>query len=88
MADSTITMRTDANRKRRLREAADLTDQNLTSFILSAAEAEAERIIDASRFTDVSTTFFDQFDAQLSGTPTPHLRKAARRMSGIVIQAD
>jgi uncharacterized protein (DUF1778 family) len=88
MAETTITMRTDAARKRRLRQAAGIADQNLTSFILSAAEAEADRLIDAARFTDIDSTFFDQFDAHLAGAPIPALQEAAQRMASLVTQSD
>ena len=88
MADTTITMRTDAARKQRLRQAADLADQNLTSFILAAADAEAARIIEAARFTDVDPAFFEEFDAQLSGAPIPALQTAAERLTDVVTQSD
>ena len=60
----------------------DSTDRDLTAFALSPAEAGADR------FTDIDSVFFDQFDAQLSGEPTPHLREAVRRMTGVVAQSD
>ena len=57
----TINMRTDAERKRRLQIAADLAHESLTSFVLSAADERAERVIADSRTTTLPADFFDAF---------------------------
>lgn len=75
----TINMRTDAERKRRLQVAADLTRQSLTSFVLSAADEKAERIIADSRSTVLPAEFFDEFFDSLAPGPAPALVKAAAR---------
>jgi uncharacterized protein (DUF1778 family) len=88
MANDVITMRTDAARKQRLREAADLNNQNLTSFILDAAEAEADRVLEQARFTDTTAEFFDAFDELLTGEAIPAMTEAATHLANIVDQRD
>lgn len=88
MANDVITMRTDVARKQRLREAADLNSQSLTSFILDAAEAEADRVLERSRFTDTTAEFFDAFDELLTGEAIPAMTEAATHLANIVDQRD
>lgn len=78
-AIETINMRTDVDRKRRLQLAADLTHESLTSFVLSAADEKAERVIADSRSTVLPAAFFDEFFDSLAPEPTPALVKAAAR---------
>lgn len=75
----TINMRTDAERKRRLQLAADLAHESLTSFVLSAADERADRVITDSRSTVLPAEFFDAFFDSLAPEPTPTLVKAATR---------
>jgi len=80
----TINMRTDADRKRRLQLAADLTHESLTSFVLSAADERAERVISDSRTTTLPGAFFDAFFDSMAPEPTAALTGAARRLGRTV----
>jgi uncharacterized protein (DUF1778 family) len=80
----TINMRTDAERKRRLQMAADLTHESLTAFVLSAADERAEKVIADSRTTTLPADFFDDFFDALAPDPTPALIDAANRLSRTV----
>lgn len=84
----TINMRTDADRKRRLQLAADLAHESLTSFVLSAADEKAERVIADSRSTVLPAEFFDAFFDSLAPEPTAALVKAAARHRRTVRRAD
>lgn len=87
-AAETINMRTDAERKRRLQLAADLVHESLTSFVLSAADEKAERIIADSRSTALPAAFFDEFFDTLAPEPTPALVKAVARHRRTVRRGD
>lgn len=76
----TINMRTDAERKRRLQAAADLSHESLTAFVLSAADEKAERVIAAARTTALTAGFFDDFFDALAPEPTADLVSAAARL--------
>jgi uncharacterized protein (DUF1778 family) len=76
----TINMRTDAERKRRLQTAADLSLESLTSFVLAAADERAERVIADSRTTPLPGEFFDEFFDSLAPEPTASLIDAAARL--------
>ncbi len=78
-AVETINMRTDAERKRRLQLAADIAHESLTSFVLSAADEKAERIITDSRTTALPGAFFDAFFDSLAADPTPSMVAAVGR---------
>jgi uncharacterized protein (DUF1778 family) len=80
MSVETINMRTDAERKRRLQTAADLSHESLTAFVLSAADERAERVIADSRTTLLPTDFFDEFFDSLAPEPTPALIDAVSRL--------
>lgn len=80
MSAETINMRTDAERKRRLQLAADLTHESLTGFVLSAADERADRVIAAAHTTTLPTAFFDEFFDSLAGEPTSTLVDAAGRL--------
>ncbi len=83
----TINMRTDAERKRRLQLAADLVHESLTSFVLSAADEKAERVITDSRSTALPAEFFDAFFDSLAPEPTPAFVEAAARYRRTVRRA-
>lgn len=76
----TINMRTDAERKRRLQIAADLAHESLTSFVLSAADERAERVIADSRTTTLPADFFDAFFDSMAAEPAPALIDSASRL--------
>lgn len=80
MAAETINMRTDAERKRRLQAAADLSHESLTAFVLSAADEKADRVIADARTTPLPADFFDDFFDSLAPEPTPALVAAAGRL--------
>lgn len=80
MSSETINMRTDAERKRRLQLAAELSHESLTSFVLSAAEARAAQVIADARTTTLPAEFFDVFFDSLAPEATPALQDAASRL--------
>jgi uncharacterized protein (DUF1778 family) len=80
MTAETINMRTDAERKRRLQAAADISHESLTAFVLSAADEKAERVIAEARTTPLPADFFDDFFDSLAPEPTPALADAAARL--------
>jgi uncharacterized protein (DUF1778 family) len=80
----TINMRTDAQRKSRLQMAADLAHESLTSFVLSAADERAERVIADSRTTTLPADFFDAFFDSIAPEPTQALTDAATRLRSAV----
>ena len=84
LSAETINMRTDAERKRRLQIAADLTHESLTAFVLSAADERAERVIADSRTTPLPFDFYDDFFDTLAPAPTPTLVRAASRLARTV----
>jgi uncharacterized protein (DUF1778 family) len=63
----------------RLRAAAAATDQSLTDFVISAAEARADEVL--ASHTLVPADYFDQLIAALDAPVTPNeaLRTVARR---------
>jgi len=84
----TINMRTDAERKRRLQLAADLTHESLTAFVLSAADERAERVIADGQMTSLPADFFDDFFGSLAAEPTPAFTDAASRFRRTVRRAE
>jgi uncharacterized protein (DUF1778 family) len=84
MSAETINMRTDPDRKRRLQQAADLSHESLTSFVLSAAEERAEQVLAAHHTTALPIAFFDTFFDALAPEPAPALSEAAARLPATV----
>lgn len=80
----TINMRADADRKRRLQIAADLSNVTLTAFVLSAADDRAVQVIADSQSTELPAGFFDEFFDSLAPDPTPALLEAVNRLSRTV----
>ncbi len=87
VAHETINMRTDAERKRHLQLAADLARESLTSFVLSAADERATRIIEQNRTTALPAEFFDDFFNSLAPEPTATLTDAVTRHRRVVRRA-
>ena len=83
-----IEVRTDADREALLKEAASLTDQTLTGFILDAASRRAEEVIAQANTTVVPSAFFDALLDALDRPPTASaaLQKAGRRLDQLVEQ--
>lgn len=84
MTIETINMRTDSDRKQRLQAAAELAHESLTAFVLSAADARAERILADARSLTLPATFFDAFFDSLAPEPAPAMREAASRLKQTV----
>ncbi len=83
-----IEVRADADSEALLKRAADLTNQTLTSFILSAAEERAQQVVADSNTTVVPSEYFDELLDALDRPPVvnPSLRKAARRLNKVIDQ--
>lgn len=76
MSNETINMRVDSARKQRLQAAADLSYQSLSAFVLAAADARADEILNWYQYTEMSAEFFDKFFGGPVPEPTPALREA------------
>jgi uncharacterized protein (DUF1778 family) len=76
---SRLELRTDPERERRIRFAAELCRQSVSAFVLDAAGEKAERVIAASTATSVPSEFFDQLWEGLDAPPQPNepLRRRA-----------
>jgi uncharacterized protein (DUF1778 family) len=77
---SRIELRADPERESRIRFAAELSRQSVSTFVLDAAGEKAERIIAASTATSVPSEFFDQLWEALGAPPRqnePLRRRAA-----------
>ncbi|MDA8039351.1 MAG: DUF1778 domain-containing protein [Actinomycetota bacterium] len=81
-----IEVRTDPEHEALLKQAAALTNQTLTSFILEAAERRAEQVVAESNTTVVPSAFFDQLLDALDHAPEPNqpTRKAAQKLEAFV----
>lgn len=81
-----IEVRTDREHEALLKQAANLTNQTLTSFILDAAERRAEQVVAEANTTVVPSAFFDQLLDALDQPPEPNLptRKAAQKLGSLV----
>jgi uncharacterized protein (DUF1778 family) len=80
-----IEVRTDREHAALLKQAANLTNQTLTSFILDAAERRAEQVVAEANSTVVPSAFFDQLLDALDQPPEPNLptRKAAQKLGSL-----
>jgi len=76
---SRLEIRADPERERRIRFAAELSHQSVSTFVLDAAGEKAERVIAASTATSVPSEFFDQLWEALDAPPRPNepLRRRA-----------
>jgi uncharacterized protein (DUF1778 family) len=83
-----IEVRTDPEREALLRQAASLTNQTLTGFVLDAAERRAREVVAEANTTMVPSAFFDELLDALEQAPEPNqaMRKAARRRRRLVTQ--
>ncbi|HUH01967.1 MAG TPA: DUF1778 domain-containing protein [Kofleriaceae bacterium] len=73
-----IELRAQARRAQRIRYAAQLTQQSLSSFMLAAAEDRAEDVIASAAATVVPSKFFDQMWEALDQPPRPNAALARR----------
>jgi uncharacterized protein (DUF1778 family) len=83
-----IEVRTDPEREALLKQAASLTNQTLTSFVLDAAEQRAKEIVAEASTTIVPSAFFDELLLALDDPPKANeaMRKAAHRAQQSVEQ--
>lgn len=68
---SRIELRTDPDRERRIRYAAQLEQRSVSAFVLDAAADRAEQVIASAAGTVVPSDFFDEFWEALDATPAP-----------------
>jgi uncharacterized protein (DUF1778 family) len=83
-----IEVRTDPEREALLKQAASLTNQTLTSFVLDAAEQRAKEVVAEANTSVVPSTFFDGLLRALDDPPQSNeaMRKAARQSQQLVEQ--
>lgn len=76
-----IELRAHARSADRIRYAAELTHQSVSSFMLSAAEERAEQVIAMTASSIVPSAFFDEIYEALDAPPRPNdaLARIARR---------
>jgi uncharacterized protein (DUF1778 family) len=76
-----IELRAEPEREARIRLAARLANESVTSFVLEAASGRAEEVIAAASTTVVPSDFFDALHAALEEppAPSPALARASRR---------
>ena len=81
-----IELRAEPEREERIREAARLANQSVSSFVLDAASERAEEILQATMTTTVPSNFFDELHRALSDPPVPNLalQRAARQKRRVV----
>jgi uncharacterized protein (DUF1778 family) len=79
-------MRAEPEREGRIREAARLANQSVSSFVLDAASQRAEEVLRGAATTTVPGDYFDALHRALSEPPAPNaaLKRAARRARRIV----
>lgn len=79
-----LNFRISATNERRLREAAQAANQTLTDFVLSAAQAKADELLE--RRTIVPADYFDRLLSALDepAEPIEQLARAARRERSFV----
>jgi len=77
-----IELRAAPEREQRIRYAAELSHQSLSSFVLDAAAARAEAVIASSSATVVSSVFFDELWDALGTAPQPNAALRRRAAAG------
>lgn len=75
---SRIEMRAEPERVRRIRHAAALTHQSVSSFVLDAASERADDVIAQNAMTVVSDDFFDALLEALDRPPKKNAALARR----------
>ncbi len=81
-----IELRAEPEREERIREAARLSNQSVSSFVLDAASERAEEVLRATTTTTVPPDYFDRLHRALDEPPAPNpaLERAARRARRVV----
>jgi uncharacterized protein (DUF1778 family) len=85
---SRIELRAQPEAADKLSAAARLADQSMTSFVLAAALARADEVIEAAATTVVPPDFYDRMLAALDEPAVPNdaLTRAAKRLQKRVAQ--
>jgi uncharacterized protein (DUF1778 family) len=73
-----IELRADEERGRRIRHAAELVHESVSTFVLEAAASRAEQVIAASSATVVPSDWFDVVWEALDAPPVPNPALRAR----------
>ncbi len=73
-----IELRAAPEREQRIRYAAKLSRQSLSSFVLDAAAERAEQVIASSSATVVPSDFFDDLWDALDSAPRPNAALSRR----------
>ncbi|MEX1126279.1 MAG: DUF1778 domain-containing protein [Acidimicrobiia bacterium] len=76
-----IELRADPDREQRIRYAAELEHQSVSSFVLEAAADRAEQVIASAAATIAPSDFFDDLWKALDATPQPNPSLAGRSSS-------
>ena len=81
-----IELRAEPEREERIREAARLSNQSVSSFVLDAASERAEEVLRATTTTTVPPDYFDQLHRALDEPPAPNpaLERAAQAARRVV----
>ena len=81
-----IELRAEPEREQRIRAAARLANQSISSFVLDAAAERADEVLRAAATTTVPADYFDRLNAALSEPPVPNpaLQRVARRPRSVV----
>jgi uncharacterized protein (DUF1778 family) len=76
-----IELRAEPEREERIRQAARLANQSVSSFVLDAASERAEEVLRAATSTTVPADYFDELHRALGEPPAPNpaLQRVARR---------
>lgn len=75
-----IELRADVERAQRIRDAADLSRESVSAFVLNAASQRADQVIAAASVTVAPADWFDAVWQALEAPPSPNpaLRARAR----------
>ena len=73
-----IELRADVERERRIRYAAEISRESVSTFVLTAASLRADQVIAASSATVVPSDWFDTVFAALDEPPTASAALRAR----------
>jgi len=81
-----IELRAEPEREERIREAARLANQSVSSFVLDAASERAEEVLRAATSTTVPADYFDELHRALDESPAPNpaVQRAARQARRVV----
>lgn len=76
-----VEARLSTDERLRIRRAAELAGQSISSFMVAAAVEKAEQVITENMVTVVPADYFDRLVAEIDKTePAPRLARAAKRV--------